>query len=473
MNIFSLSGFLDTFLISFQFENKNLEFSLDSFFKQNKTIGSKERKLIKELIFAWIRYNIPLKGLSFHFVNNPNSNIHNILNSNSQESNKEKNEKLALLHLSIILHFHISYLDYENLNLMFEKVFKRALVEVYKFLLERLAIANFEQIASDFYSNHSINPIYFESFPEIIFQKTKCIGLENDLQLAKEFNKSANLHFRNNTLSLNSYNFEELLKKDFAYLEKNQETFYPNKFIANSYYCQTNINLTNTNLYKKGALEIQDSGSQLICYAAGDIRHKKILEPCAGAGGKSLLLSLLSQNTAHIHISDISHDRLMRAKERIQRGNFLNINIQQINENSNEEKLNKFSKYFDLILIDAPCTSSGTFRRNPGLKYTISQEEINEISRLQLEILKFYKQFLSPNGKIIYATCSIFDDENQNVVMNFLENNQNFKLSNFKDNFDYFKMNLPFDTDSGMINILPNKLDSDAYFIAILENTTI
>ncbi|OYT14444.1 MAG: hypothetical protein B7C24_18320 [Bacteroidetes bacterium 4572_77] len=126
------------------------------------------------------------------------------------------------------------------------------------------------------------------------------------------------------------------------------------------------------------------------------------------------------------------------------------------------------AKHFDYVLIDAPCSGFGTIRRNPDKKYSLSIDIIKEFQKQQKEILKYYSQFLKNGGHLIYATCSILQLENEDILEDFLSKNPDFKPNPFKSSFDKYKLQIPIKEDTYHLTIFPEDFETDGFFIASL-----
>jgi 16S rRNA (cytosine967-C5)-methyltransferase len=183
-------------------------------------------------------------------------------------------------------------------------------------------------------------------------------------------------------------------------------------------------NLRNSRLFKEGFFEIQDPSSQSLAHYVNPLPGERILDACAGGGGKSLHLASLSGNKTEIVASDLSDKRLEQLKVRSMRNKTNSIKLV-----SKSELSRKFPPgYFDKVLIDAPCSGSGVIRREPEKKYRLNSGQILKYAGIQLELLAEMSAWLKPQGKLYYATCSIFPAENQQVVAAFLKSSPGFEL---------------------------------------------
>ncbi|MFN7710100.1 MAG: RsmB/NOP family class I SAM-dependent RNA methyltransferase [Holosporales bacterium] len=177
-------------------------------------------------------------------------------------------------------------------------------------------------------------------------------------------------------------------------------------------------------VFQKGWIEIQDEGSQLIALLADPQPGHQVLDYCAGAGGKALALGALQQGQGKIVACDISSARLRALPARLKRAGLQGVRCVQLPST----QLMAQRASMDIVLVDAPCSGTGTWRRAPDLPWRQSVEEIQRFPELQLEILQQASAYVRPGGALVYATCSVLPLENQAVVAAFLQANPHFAL---------------------------------------------
>ena len=185
-------------------------------------------------------------------------------------------------------------------------------------------------------------------------------------------------------------------------------------------------NLSAYSGFRKGYFEIQDAGSQLIAEFVRPKPGEQILDACAGAGGKSLYMAELMENSGTILATDVHHRKLEELEKRAQRNYIKIIRAQKVKQ-LNETEL---AGWADKVLLDVPCSGSGVLKRNPDAKWKLQPEFLENIKKTQSDILDQYSRILKPGGKMVYATCSILPSENQQQVEKFLarEEGKDFKL---------------------------------------------
>ena len=204
-------------------------------------------------------------------------------------------------------------------------------------------------------------------------------------------------------------------------------------------------NVFQTEAFKKGYFEVQDASSQLVAEFLDAKPGMRVVDACAGAGGKTLHLASLMENKGQIIALDIYANKLNELKRRAKRNGAHNIEPRHIDSTKVIKKL--YDKT-DRVLIDAPCSGLGVLRRNPDAKWKLQPEFLDKIKLTQSEILSSYARMVKPGGKLVYATCSVLPSENQEQVKNFLDSNKEFvfieekKVLAHKSGFDGFYMAL-------------------------------
>jgi len=184
-------------------------------------------------------------------------------------------------------------------------------------------------------------------------------------------------------------------------------------------------NITQTKAFQNGLVEVQDEGSQLIVDLMDVQPAQTVLDLCAGAGGKTLALAALLQNKGRVVATDTAAWRLKRTKERLKRAGAFNVELREITS-VKDKWLKRQKERFDRVLVDAPCSGSGTWRRNPDQKWNIKREDIQELSELQKSLLEGAAHLVKRDGLLVYATCSLLCEENEDVAQDFLEKNPDF-----------------------------------------------
>jgi 16S rRNA (cytosine967-C5)-methyltransferase len=182
-------------------------------------------------------------------------------------------------------------------------------------------------------------------------------------------------------------------------------------------------------LFTGGTVEVQDEGSQLLGYLLAPRRTDLVVDFCAGAGGKTLMLGALMNSQGRIYAFDVSEKRLSKLKPRLKRSGLSNLHPLVI-AHENDTKVKRLAGKIDRVLVDAPCSGLGTLRRNPDLKFRQSPEGVAELVVKQTSILNAAARLVKPGGRLVYATCSLLTTENQQIVDAFLAAHPQFTALN-------------------------------------------
>lgn len=213
-----------------------------------------------------------------------------------------------------------------------------------------------------------------------------------------------------------------------AELAANDAEITPVANVEDALSIRAKVNMYSLESYRKGLFEIQDLASQCVGLVCAPRPGNRWLDACAGAGGKTLQLAQLMKRKGNVTASDLRSYKLEDLRRRARRAGFPNITAKE-----NIAASGKVKHPFDGVLVDAPCSCSGVWRRNPGAQWILTAEEVEELAIQQLEILETYSAAVRTGGVLVYATCSVFDEENSGVVRKFLDKHPEFKLDPFAD----------------------------------------
>lgn len=220
--------------------------------------------------------------------------------------------------------------------------------------------------------------------------------------------------------------------------------------------------VTSSTPFQDGRVEIQDEGSQLVAAILGAAPHMRVLDYCAGAGGKTLALAMMMENKGHIAACDVAEKRLDGAVRRLRRAGVHNVERHLLTAGDKWAK--RRSGSFDRVLVDAPCSGTGTWRRNPDARLRTTRQDLDELLVKQAQILDKAATLVRPGGRLVYATCSILSAENTQQIDAFLKRNSGFHL-------------VPSDStelpeslkQTSMFALTPHKNGTDGFFAAVLE----
>jgi len=221
-------------------------------------------------------------------------------------------------------------------------------------------------------------------------------------------------------------------------------------------------------LFLTGKVEVQDEGSQLLGFLLAPRRNEMVVDFCAGAGGKTLLLGAMMNSQGRLYAFDISEKRLANLKLRLKRSGLSNLQPQLI-AHENDQKVKRLAGKIDRVLVDAPCSGLGTLRRNPDLKFRQTPETVQDFTQKQASILAAAARLVKPGGRLVYATCSLLPEENRDIVDAFLTAHPEFRLLPAG---DVLKQQL-IELDTGdCLQLVPQLHGTDAFFAAVLERNS-
>ncbi len=203
-------------------------------------------------------------------------------------------------------------------------------------------------------------------------------------------------------------------------------------------------NLFQSEVFKQGWFEVQDISSQRVAELLDPKPGERIVDACAGAGGKSLHLASLMQNQGRVLSMDIHSRKLDELKIRARRNK---ISIIETREITSTKVIKRLEGSADAVLLDVPCSGSGVIGRNPDTKYRLNQESFDQLLKTQEEILRVYSRMVKPGGRLVYATCSLFPSENEKQITAWLKNNPKWKIEKQK-------------------TLIPGRDEGDGFFMA-------
>ena len=255
-------------------------------------------------------------------------------------------------------------------------------------------------------------------------------------------NEQASVILRTNTLKISKEKLQAQL------FDENIETEFI-KGYASALKLSERANVFKTEAFKKGYFEVQDASSQLVADFLDVKPGMKVVDTCAGAGGKTLHLAALMENKGQVIAMDIYESKLKKLKIRARRNGAHNIEMKVIDSTKPIKKL--YDKA-DRVLIDAPCSGLGVLRRNPDSKWKLQEEFLDKIRGVQQDVLQQYSRMVKSGGKLVYATCSVLPSENQKQVNIFLESESGKDFTFVKDK-----------------KVLSHKSGFDGFYMALLE----
>ncbi len=226
-------------------------------------------------------------------------------------------------------------------------------------------------------------------------------------------------------------------------------------------------NVTAELSFAKGWFEVQDEGSQLVAGLVMAQEGEQILDYCAGGGGKTLALSAVMHNKGQVHAYDADRKRLSPIIERLKRAGTRNVQV-----HDGLGSLKPLSGKFDRVLIDAPCTGTGTWRRRPDTKWRLTEKNLGERVTQQRDVLEAASSYLRPGGHLAYVTCSLLPQENQEQVQSFLADHPEFELRSSFDDFARLTRQTdlkPLDAAGTGITLSPATSDTDGFYFCLMQ----
>lgn len=253
------------------------------------------------------------------------------------------------------------------------------------------------------------------SFPADLYNIMHQSWDEKTDEICRICNESAPTTLRVNTLKINR---NELLKRF-----NDPQTYIPSPTSANAIYLTKRLPLFSTPEFKEGLFEVQDEASQLVASLVQPKPGDHVLDFCSGSGGKTLAFAPTMQGKGQIYLHDIRPAILQEARRRLNRAGIQNVQLLL----PDSPMLQKLQGKCDWVLVDAPCSGTGTLRRNPDMKWRFTSETLPRLVQEQRQIFAEALKYLKPNGRIVYATCSILKPENEEQIQYFMQQH-NLKL---------------------------------------------
>lgn len=341
----------------------------------NKSWGKRDRTFISNTTFTIIRYY---------------RLYHTVINASTSDDYKNTEWLLIALYL----------IDQE--------------VEWPKWLSEYITVSK-DVLHANLKTQKEVDPLRL-SYPDWLYNKFDTDHEYPKNELLAHLNKKAPIFIRYNALNIG----KDLLQQTLE--EQNIEC----KSIGQSgFQIHSKRKLTALDAYRDGWFEIQDLGSQMISEFVDPQLNEVVIDACAGAGGKTLHLNMLMQNTGRIIAMDIEENKLQELILRANRNRAFNLDICLIEDTSWVEE---YENTADKLLLDVPCSGTGVIRRKPETKWQLNKEKLEMLLEKQQKILQDYTVMVKPRGHLIYATCSLLPSENKDQVKTFLDRNSNYKL---------------------------------------------
>lgn len=387
-------------LQEFSKEQKPMDFVLHNYLKTRRYIGSKDRQYITTLVYALLRNKLTYEWWVTRYI------------EDTFELSPIYWANLVCVHLLITQN-----LSSHGIQEIFtgEQYAPPTLDQNSKAMIKEVWQKKPKQlIHQDMPSHIQLNT------PSWIFEKFQ--SMSNYLEELTALSHTAPTDIRINTLKSDMKTVEELLKAQKVNYEKTPHSEWGLRF-------SERLPIHTWDIYKNGHIEIQDEGSQLLVSLIAPEPGMTVIDYCAGAGGKSLAMAMMMQNKGRLILCDTSEWRLKKSDERIKRAGVSNIQKKIVLETADGNKfIKRLKESADIVLTDAPCSGTGTWRRNPDLKWRSSLDGLTEIISTQKDILQKAATLVKPGGILAYATCSMLAEENEKQIEWFLNHHEDFSL---------------------------------------------
>ena len=402
---------------------------IDQYFKANRNMGSKDRAFAAETAYGCLRHKRELDAL-YEPIYKP-------------ESDEERSRWLAATWL-------LKYGGWSARALM-QAGFNTGAIE----LVERIRALDLFEFPLAVRAN----------FPNWLAESlVRQFGDEETIKLAEALNQPAPVDIRANSLKTSREALQAQLKEEGYELT-------PTPYSPYGLRRDKRGPLFTSQAFRSGLFELQDEGSQLIGLLADAKPKDKIVDFCAGAGGKTLQMAAMMGNTGVVLAFDVSRKRLDRIKPRLVRAGVDTVQRYVIHD-EHDPVLNRLAGTADTVIVDAPCSGTGTLRRNPDIKW----KEINlaELTALQSRILVAASKLVKPGGRLVYATCSLLDEENSGVTSTFLAEYPDFQTVSAGEILERQGVNIleAYGLD-GALRLLPHRHGTDGFYALAMERLTI
>lgn len=418
--------------------------ALNQVLKENKNIDERDVGLISELVYGTITWkltldeiikkysNIKLKKISIWILNILRMGIYQIIFLDKIPKSAAVNESVNLAKR----YGHKSSSNFVN------AILRKVSVNDYRELKE--IKDDKERI-----SKTTSMPMWI--IEELLKQK----DIKEVEEICKNSNLKPNTTIRINKLKTNKKELKEKLdERKIEYLEGSLEDFLVLKKVKN---------IENIDLFKEGFFTVQDEGAGLIVDVLAPREDEYILDACSSPGGKTTYIAEKMKNKGKIEAWDIHEHRVKLVQNAAKR---LGINIIQAKTQDATEFNQDLVGKFDKILLDVPCLGLGVIKRKPDIKWKRKKEDIEEITKIQKAILNNCSKYLKKNGELVYSTCSILKEENEDIVDGFLKENSRFEFC--KENEKNYGNIVIFGEKDKYINIYPSN-ENDGFFICKLR----
>jgi 16S rRNA (cytosine967-C5)-methyltransferase len=440
MKLASLLGHAAELLQQVRSSERPADSIIDIFFRSHKYLGSHDRRFIAEATYGTLRHLRKCEHL-----------LLNALGSHTEGIIPEDGFLLLLTTYLIALDDRRTKVTVEDLQPILKSV------KLKSHLAGILEAMDPSQMLPE---GDAAEPIALKySFPDWMIERfIKQYGETETEALCRSLNEQAPVTLRVNELKSSVETCQKALKAEGI------DTL-TTDLSPIGLHLTKRTNVFQLQAFRDGLFEVQDEGSQLLPLLIDPKPTAKVLDACAGAGGKTLELAALMKNRGEVMATDVHGSRLEELRKRTRRAGVSNVRIQQVEDIG--DLAGKHAAHFDLVLVDAPCSGIGTLRRNPGMKWMVTEETVKEVSEKQFHILSSSASLVREGGMLAYATCTLFREENEEVVERFLQSHPEFSLPASPPRSMRFDATKHF--DGKYVRFFPHREGTDGFFVAVLK----
>ena len=435
MQLSSLIGHTHEILTAILTTGKPADGLMDPFFRSHAYLGSRDRRFIAEQAYGLLR----------HLRRCQHDADYGVRDFQGAISTPD--------HLYLLLAVHLAGQSYDREQLdaaLQTKIGDRGLSHFLHKFLPRIGTAPMPYTGAE-----RIGIQY--SFPNwMVRTLIDEYGEQEAELLCAALNEPAPLQLRVNTLKTDVARCRERLAAEGV------DTM-PTKLSPFGLTVSKRINIFSSAAFREGWFEVQDEGSQMLPLLIDPKPSVKLLDACAGAGGKTLEFSVLMDNRGEILASDVRQFRLEELRKRARRAGAHNIRVRAVDDL--HDLAADWTGGFDVVLVDAPCSGLGTIRRNPGMKWTVTEQTVREIAEKQRSILQAASVLLAAGGVLAYATCTVLRSENEAQIEGFLAEHSDFERSPSP------KAGEMRSRRPGEYVLLPHVHGTDGFFCALMRKT--
>ncbi|MDE3058838.1 MAG: methyltransferase domain-containing protein [Bacteroidota bacterium] len=410
---------------------------IDQFFRSRRYLGSHDRRFIAETAYGMLRFKKTLEWVQ-HAAGEKTTRPYDLF-------------QLLFLYLVLFAGESIASLKDDAVALL-----RSHECAVEEMLVSAVSIFDEKKFSSDVVEQLAIE----FSFPEwIVREWVRRFGVGETARLCSALNTAAPLTLRVNLLKTTVEGCQQALEKEGVKTERTQFSPFGLRVLKR-------LNIFQLKSFRDGLFEVQDEGSQLLPLLVDPKPASKVIDACAGGGGKSLELAALMRNRGEIFALDVNAFRLEGLRKRIRRSGTDTIRVRAVDGAHVPTDLIGRA---DNVFIDAPCSGLGTIRRNPGLKWSVTEQVIAELHSTQLGILSQYAQCVKPGGRLVYATCTFMSEENENVVEIFLQSHPEFTVLSPVKILERY--NLASLAGGECLKLFPHIHGTDGFFATVFQRT--